>query len=418
MRAINTQVVIVGAGPGGLLLSHLLHIQGIHSVVLEVRSREYAEQRVRAGLLEQGTVDLLRQAGLAARLDRQGLVHDGLVLRFDGSQHRIPFGDLTGWTTCMYGQQEVVKDLIAARLADGGQVHFGVPDVTVRDVTSKALVTCTIDGGPAEVAGDFLAGCDGYHGVCRRSIPSGELTVYQHDYPFAWLGILAQAPPSNAELVYAAHERGFALHSMRSPAVSRLYLQVSRGETLNEWPDERIWEELGRRLAADGEQTIVRGPVTSRGITQMRSFVAEPIQHRRLFLAGDAAHIVPPSAAKGLNLAVSDVRLLAAAFGAWYEDKDREPLDDYSRTCLRAVWQAQEFSALMTALLHRDDGGYQERLRIARLRELVSSNATAVAFAEGYVGLSRRAVLGGWRPIRGLPPMRERAAAQPHAAAR
>lgn len=405
MRRIRTQVVIVGAGPGGLLLSHLLHMQGIDSVVLELRSRDYVEQRVRAGLLEQGTVDLLRQVGLGGRLDQQGLLHDGFVLRFDGGQYRVPFGDLTGWATCMYSQQKVVADLIDARLAAGGQVYFGVPDVTVLDLTSEVLVTCTLDDGPAEIHGDFLAGCDGFHGVCRGYVPARELTVFEHEYPFGWLGILAQVPPSNPELVYAAHQRGFALHSMRSPTVSRLYLQVSRDETLEQWPDDRIWEELGIRLAVDGEVTIARGPVTARGITQMRSFVAEPMQYRRLFLAGDAAHIVPPSAAKGLNLAVSDVRLLGAAFGAWYGDKDREPLDDYSRTCLRAVWQAQEFSELMTALLHSHHGDYQDRLRSARLRELVTSGATAMAFAEGYVGLSRHALLGDLEKIRHLHPV-------------
>ena len=411
MRTIRTQVVIVGAGPAGLLLSHLLHLHGTDSVVLELRSREHVEQRVRAGLLEHGTVNLIRQAGLAGRLDRQGLVHDGLLLRFDGGQYRIPFGDLTGWTTTMYGQQEVVKDLIAARLADGGQVYFGVPDVTVAEVTSQAVVTCTLDDGPVEIRGDFLAGCDGFHGVCRRSVPARELTAFQHDYPFAWLGILAQAPPANAELVYAAHQRGFALHSMRSPTVSRLYLQVSRDETLEQWSDDRIWAELNIRLAVDGGETVVRGPITARSITQMRSFVVEPMQYRRLFLVGDAAHIVPPSAAKGLNLAVSDVRLLAGAFGAWYEEKDRGPLDDYSRTCLRAVWQAQEFSALMTALLHRDPVGYHDRLRTARLRELVTSHATALAFAEGYVGLSRHAMLRGARTARGLRPVPDPAVA-------
>jgi p-hydroxybenzoate 3-monooxygenase len=410
MRTISTQVVIVGAGPAGLLLSHLLHQQGIDSVVLEVRSREYVEQRVRAGLLEHGTVDVLRQAGLAGRLDRQGLVHGGLLLRFDGGQHRIPFGDLTGWTTTMYGQQEVVKDLIAARLADAGQVHFGVADVTVRDVASRAVVTGTLDDGPVQVEGDFLAGCDGFHGVCRQSVPAGQLTSFQHDYPFGWLGILAQAPPANTELVYAAHQRGFALHSMRSPTVSRLYLQVSRDETLDQWSDDRIWAELGIRLAVDGGETIIQGPITGRSITQMRSLVVEPMQYRRLFLVGDAAHIVPPSAAKGLNLAVSDVRQLADAFGAWYDDGDRAPLDDYSRTCLPTVWQAQEFSELMTALLHSGPGGYQDRLRIARLRELVTSHATALSFAEGYVGLSRHALLGGEPAMRGLRPVPDRIA--------
>lgn len=407
MRTSHTQVVIVGAGPGGLLLSHLLYLHGIDSVVLELRSREHVEQRVRAGLLEHGTVSLLREAGLAERLDREGLVHHGLELRFDGGQHRIRFSALTGWTTCMYGQQEVVKDLIAARLRAGGQVHFGVADVAVRDLgTDQPRVTCTLDGGPAEFTGDFVAGCDGFHGVCRRSIPAGVLTEYQHVYPFAWLGILALAPPSSPELIYAVHERGFALQSMRSPSVSRLYLQVSADETLDQWPDEKIWAELLARLALDSGEPLAEGPITARSITAMRSFVVEPMQYRRLFLAGDAAHIVPPSAAKGLNLAVSDVRLLAAAFRAWYREKNRDLLDDYSRACLRAVWQGQEFSALMTSLLHRFPGedSYQTRLRRARLHDLVSSPAVAAAFAEGYVGLSRLAVTSYPRTLAGRDP--------------
>jgi p-hydroxybenzoate 3-monooxygenase len=408
MRTLRTQVLIIGAGPGGLLLSHLLHMNGIGSIVLERRSRAYVEQRVRAGLLEHGTVSLLRAAGLADRLDREGLVHHGFELRFDGGQHRIPFTELTGWTTCMYGQQEVVKDLISARLLVGGQVHFGVDDVALRDLeTGMPKVTCTLDGSPAEITGDFVAGCDGFHGVCRSAIPAGVLSEYQHVYPFAWLGILAQAPPSSPELIYAVHERGFALHSMRSPAVSRLYLQVSPDETLDMWPDERIWGELRVRLALDSGEKLAKGPITARNITSMRSFVVEPMQYHRLFLAGDAAHIVPPSAAKGLNLAVSDVWLLAAAFCAWYQENNRDLLDDYSRSCLRAVWQGQEFSALMTSLLHRFPGqdAYQARLRRARLHDLVSSRAVATAFAEGYVGLSRPAITGHVGALPGLDPV-------------
>jgi p-hydroxybenzoate 3-monooxygenase len=379
-------VVIVGAGPSGLLLSHLLARRGVGSIVLERRSREYVEQRVRAGLLEQGTVDLLREAGLADRLDREGLVHEGFELRFDGHQHRLPFTELTGWTTCMYGQQEVVKDLIRAREAAGGQLHFGVDDVTPLDVETDApRVRCTIDGGAVEISGDFIAGCDGFHGVCREGIPAAALTTYEHAYPFAWLGILAAVPPSTDELIYAVHERGFALHSMRSPAISRLYLQVGPAEPLAEWPDERIWTELRIRFSLGGRQVLNEGPILSRSVTDMRSFVVEPMHYKRLFLAGDAAHIVPPSAAKGLNLAVGDVRLLAAALTAWYADGRRDLLDGYSRACLAAAWQGQEFSALMTSLLHRFPGedGYAVKLRQARLRDLVT------AFAEHYVGLAR-----------------------------
>jgi p-hydroxybenzoate 3-monooxygenase len=392
MRRLRTQVVIVGAGPSGLLLSHLLARRGVDSIVVERRSREYVEQRVRAGLLEQGTVDLLRGAGLADRLDREGLVHEGFELRFDGSQHRLPFTELTGWTTCMYGQQEVVKDLIKAREAAGGQLYFGVDDVTPLDVETDApRVRCTMQGEPAEIIGDYVAGCDGFHGVCRHSVPPGALVTYEHAYPFAWLGILAAVAPSTEELIYGVHERGFALHSMRSPTISRLYLQVGPAEPLADWPDERIWAELRTRLSLDGREVLNEGPILSRSVTAMRSFVVEPMQYRRLFLVGDAAHIVPPSAAKGLNLAVGDVRFLAAAFSAWYADGSRKLLDGYSRACLAAVWQGQEFSAVMTSLLHRfpHEDRYAVRLRQARLRDLVTSRAAATAFAENYVGLAR-----------------------------
>ena len=397
MRSLRTQVVIVGAGPSGLLLSHLLSLRGIDSVVLERRSRAHVEQRVRAGLLEQSTVDLLREAGLAGRLDREGLVHEGFELYFDGAQHRVPFTELTGWTTCMYGQQEVVKDLIAARESAGGQVHFGIEDATPLDVGGDApRVRCTLEGEAIEIAGDFIAGCDGFHGVCRHSVPPGALTIYEHVYPFAWLGILAAVAPSTEELIYAVHERGFALHSMRSPTISRLYLQVGPAEPLEAWPDERIWSELRTRFALTDGKVLNDGPILSRGVTAMRSFVVEPMQYGRLFLVGDAAHIVPPSAAKGLNLAVADVRVLAAAFIAWYATGDRELLDGYSRTCLASVWQGQEFSAFMTALLHPFPGEdhYAAKLRRARLRDLVTSRAAATAFAESYVGLARARLTG------------------------
>jgi len=397
MRRLRTQVAIVGAGPSGLLLSHLLALRGIDSIVLEQRSRDYVEQRVRAGLLEQGTVDLLREAGLADRLDREGLVHEGFELRFDGSQHRLPFTELTGWTTCMYGQQEMVKDLIRAREAAGGQVHFSVDDVAPRDVaTTCPRVRCTIAGDAVEIAADFIAGCDGFHGVCRQTIPAGAVTTYEHVYPFAWLGILAAVPPSTVELLYAVHERGFALHSMRSPAISRLYLQVAPAEPLADWPDHRIWAELRTRFALDGEEALNEGPILSRSVTEMRSFAMEPMQYGRLFLAGDAAHIVPPSAAKGLNLAAADVRVLAAALTVWYAEGRPDLLEGYSRVCLAAMWQGQEFSAVMTSLLHRfpDEDRYAVKLRQARLRDLVTSRAAATAFAEQYVGLARTRLTG------------------------
>ncbi len=406
MRRLRTQVVIVGAGPSGLLLSHLLARRGVDSVVIERRTREYVEQRVRAGLLEQGTVDVLRDAGLADRLDREGLVHEGFELRFDGGQHRVPFTELTGWTTCMYGQQEVVKDLIRAREAAGGQLYFGITDVAPLDVETDApRVRCTVDGKPMEIAGDFVAGCDGFHGICRHSVPAGTFTTYEHTYPFAWLGILAEVAPSTEELIYGVHERGFALHSMRSPTISRLYLQVAPAESLADWPDHRIWAELRTRLALDGQEGLNEGPILSRGVTEMRSFVLEPMQYGRLFLAGDAAHIVPPSAAKGLNLAVADVGLLAAALTAWYANGSWELLDGYSRDCLAAVWQGQEFSALMTSLLHRFPGEdpYAVKLRRARLWELVVSRAAATAFAEQYVGLARARLTP---PARGESPLR------------
>jgi len=292
----------------------------------------------------------------------------------------------------MYGQQEVVKDLIRAREAAGAQLHFGIEDVTPMDMeTDTPRICCTIDGGAVEIVGDFIAGCDGFHGVCRQVIPPGVLTTYDHVYPFAWLGILAAVAPSTEELIYAVHERGFALHSMRSPTISRLYLQVGHDESLDAWPDERIWAELETRFSLDGGKILTQGPIISRSITAMRSFVVEPMQHGRLFLVGDAAHIVPPSAAKGLNLAVADVQRLTRALASWYADGNRERLDAYSRACLAAVWQGQEFSALMTHLLHPFPGedSYAAKLRTARLRDLVTSKATATAFSEHYVGFAR-----------------------------
>ena len=318
---LRTQVGIVGAGPAGLVLAHLLKRAGIDSVVLENRSRDYVEQRVRAGVLEQGTVDLLDELGLAERLHREGLVHHGIELRFDGRRHRIPLTELTGGRAItVYGQQELVKDLIAARLAAGDPVVFEVEDVRLADLgTDRPRVHFRAAGGGArELACDFVAGCDGFHGVSRPAIPAGALRVFQRNYPFAWLGILAAVAPSTDELIYARHERGFALHSLRSPEVSRLYIQVDPDEEIARWPDERIWEELRVRLATDDGWVLRDGPVLEKSIAVHHSFVVEPMQHGRLFLAGDAAHIVPPTGAKGLNLAVADVRVLARALDRWY----------------------------------------------------------------------------------------------------
>ena len=381
---MRTQVGIVGAGPAGLTLSLLLAQRGIDSIVLEARHRAYVEQRVRAGLLEQNTVDVLRQLGVGERLDREGLVHHGIYLRRQGKVQHIPMSELTGRHVTIYGQQEVVKDLIDARLSAGGALLFEVGDVAVHDLESEApRITYTHEGESCELACDVVAGCDGFHGVCRPSIPGGVLTEHEYTYPFSWLGILAEAPPSTDELIYAWHEHGFALHSMRSATVSRLYLQVPNEESLDNWPDEAIWAELERRI---GE--INRGPIFDKGITPMRSFVCEPMRHGRLFLAGDAAHIVPPTGAKGLNLAVNDVRLLAAALADFYRIGSTTKLDNYSGTALRRVWRAQDFSNYMTQLLHDlGQGTFQRRLQLARLEYVERSEAAARSLAENYVGL-------------------------------
>ncbi|AXK33730.1 4-hydroxybenzoate 3-monooxygenase [Streptomyces armeniacus] len=393
MNRLRTQVAIVGAGPAGLLLSHLLHQQGVESVVLERRSRQYVEQRVRAGLLEHGSVQVLRDAGLAGRLDRQALHHDGLELRVDGQRHRLNVTRLAGCSTYVYGQQELVKDLIAAREEAGGQIWFEVDDVVPElSHDGPSTVRCTLDGQPTEISCDFVAGCDGFHGVTRPSIPEGHLTTYDRTYPSAWLGVLAAAPPASEELVYAVHERGFALASMRSPEVSRLYLQVEEGDSVDNWPDDRIWKELHARLSVTGEAELTEGPILEKSVVALRSFVAEPMQHGPLFLAGDAAHIVPPTAAKGLNLAVEDVTVLSEAFHAWYSDGDRALLDGYSDRRLPSIWEAEEFSDWMAGLLHRPPEGdrYGARLQRARLDAVVNSPASGRQFAERYVGLARQ----------------------------
>jgi p-hydroxybenzoate 3-monooxygenase len=391
---MRTQVGIVGAGPAGLVLAHLLARAGIDAVVLENQSRSYIEQRVRAGVLEQTTVDLLHEIGLAERLDREGMVHHGLELRFGGRGHRIPLSELTGGRAItVYGQQEVVKDLVRARLESGGELLFEVEDVTLHDLdTDQPAIRFRHGGQARELRCDVVAGCDGFHGVCRPSVPAAVLTSYEREYPFAWLGILAAAPPSSEELIYCSSDRGFALHSMRSPEVTRLYLQCAPDDDVANWPDERIWEELRARFATDDGWKLADGQVLEKGITALRSFVVEPMQYRRLYLAGDAAHIVPATGAKGLNLAVADVRVLAEALDEWYRAGRTDLLDGYSATCLRRVWRVQQFSWWMTSMLHLfpdDRGGFERRLQLSQLAYVCSSRAAATSLAENYVGLER-----------------------------
>jgi p-hydroxybenzoate 3-monooxygenase len=390
---MRTQVAIVGAGPAGLVLGQLLHQTGIESVMLEARSREYVEERVRAGVLEQGTVDLLGEIGVDGRLRREGIVHHGVELRFQGEGHRIALSDLTnGRAITIYGQQEVVKDLIAARLETGQELHFEVAEVSVQGFEDgRPLVRYLDDFGDSHgLECDFIAGCDGFHGTCRPSIPDGVLTVFEHEYPFAWLGILARVAPSSEELIYCNHEAGFALHSLRSRQLTRLYLQCPPTEEIESWPDERIWEELQRRFQTVDGWKLNQGPVIEKGITPMRSFVVEPMQCGRLFLAGDAAHIVPPTGAKGLNLAVHDVKVLAAAIERFYRDGDETRLEAYSETCLRRVWRVQHFSQWMTSMFHRHPSGdaFDRRLQLAQLEYVTRSKAAATTLAENYVGLA------------------------------
>ncbi len=390
-RSIRTQVGIVGAGPAGLTLSHLLHLRGVDSVVIEACSREHVEERVRAGVLEQNTVDLLTETGVGERMKREGLVHFGIELRFAGRGHRIDFKELTGGKgVTIFAQAEVVKDLINARAAAGGRVYFEVANTRVLDFEGpNPKIRFEKDGEPCEIACEFIAGCDGFHGVCRQSIPAGALTVFERIYPFGWLGILAQAPPSSEELIYCLHERGFALHSMRSPQITRLYLQCAPDENLANWPDARIWDELQARFATRNGWVLTRGTILQKGVTGMRSFVVEPMRYGNLFLAGDAAHIVPPTGAKGLNLAVADVSVLARALGEYYSSGRRDLLQAYSETCLRRVWKVQRFSWWMTSMLHLFDGDnpFDQRRQIAELDYVTSSRAAAQSLAENYVGL-------------------------------
>jgi p-hydroxybenzoate 3-monooxygenase len=387
---MRTQVAIIGAGPAGLVLSHLLALESIESVILESRSRAYVERRVRAGVLEQGTVDLLCDTGVGERLLREGLVHHGIIISDNGHRHRIALSDLAGGrAVTIYGQQEVVKDLIQSRLAAGTVIHFEVTDVRPMDLDSMSpVVRYRKDGIEQELVCDFVAGCDGSQGVSRASVPKGVFTAYEREHPFAWLGILAAVAPSTDELIYARHERGFALHSLRSAEISRLYIQIDPQEEMASWPDDRVWEELSIRLATDG-WTLNDGPVLEKTIALHRSIVVEPMQYGRLFLAGDAAHIVPPSGAKGLNLAVADVRALAQGLVHFYRTGENRWLERYTERCLRRVWRVQQFSTWMSMLLHRLPGAddFQERLVRAELAWLRQSEAAARSLAENYVGL-------------------------------
>jgi len=389
---VRTQVGIVGAGPAGLMLGHLLQRAGIETVILEARSREYVEKRIRAGVLEQGTIDLLDESGAGERMRREGLLHHGIELRFDRRGHRIPLSDLTGGRAVMiYGQTEIVKDLIEARLATDSPLLFEADTLGLEDLeTGAPRIRYRHEDAEDELRCDVIAGCDGFHGVCRRAVPEDVITVREREYPFGWLGILAEVPPSTEELIYAFHaERGFALHSLRSLELSRLYIQVEPDDDIGNWSDERIWEELHARFATDDGWQLNEGPVLEKGITPMRSFVAEPMRHGRLFLAGDAAHIVPPTGAKGLNLAVADVRVLAEALEGFFARGDESGLDAYSDTALRRVWRAEHFSWWMTSMLHRapDPDPFAAALQRAQLEYVTSSEAAATTLAENYVGL-------------------------------
>jgi p-hydroxybenzoate 3-monooxygenase len=383
-------VAVVGAGPAGLLLGHLLHRKGIDAVILEARSRDYVEARLRAGALEQGSAEVLRDAGVGERMDREGLVHGGIYLCFEGARHHIPMSELTGGRSVMiYGQTEVVKDLITARLSYDAPLRFGCSDVSVHGLDgAQPTVRYQHDGGERELRCEIIAGCDGFHGICRPSVPPGVMTVWEREYPFGWLGILAEVAPSTDELIYAYHERGFALHSMRSPQISRLYVQVAPDEDVANWSDRRVWDELQARLGSDGFE-LMEGPVLEKSITPMRSFVAAPMRYGNMFLAGDAAHIVPPTGAKGLNLAFADVIVLAQALDERFSTGSPAGLDQYSDRCLARVWRAQHFSWWMTTMLHIDPGddSYARQLQRSQLQYVCGSKAAATSLAENYVGL-------------------------------
>jgi p-hydroxybenzoate 3-monooxygenase len=390
-KKLRTQVGIVGAGPAGLLLSHLLHLRGVESLVIESQTRQHVEGRIRAGVLEQGTVDLLNETGVGDRMRREGLVHHGIELRFNGRGHRIDLHKLTGGRAItVYSQHEVVKDLIAARLEAGGLIFFDAGQAAIHGFAGESpRIDFQHAGEEYEIACDFIGGCDGFRGICRPAVPNGVLRTYEKVYPFGWLGILAEAAPASHELIYSNHERGFALLSMRTPQISRVYLQCRPDEDVSAWPDRAIWDELHRRFATVGGFRLNEGPILQKGVTAMRSFVVEPMQWGRLFLAGDAAHIVPPTGAKGLNLAVADVRILANAIACWYLSGATDLLTRYSEICLRRVWRAQHFSWWMTSMLHRFEGGdgFDYRRQLAELDHVTTSRAAATSLAENYAGL-------------------------------
>jgi len=387
---MRTQVVIIGAGPAGLLLGQLLHKHGIDNVILERQTGEYVLGRVRAGVIEQGTMDLLDAAGVGARMREDGLVHEGVQICVNGVRHRISFKDLTGKTVMVYGQTEITKDLMDGRAAAGVPTIYAAHDVNLHDVFGdRPRVTYRVDGRSHEIACDFVAGCDGFHGISRKSVPPSAITPHERVYPLGWLGVLSETPPVSEELIYVRHPRGFALCSMRSPTRSRYYIQCSLAEDTDAWPDERFWEELKPRLDTEARERLVTGPSIEKSIAPLRSFVAEPMRFGRLFLAGDAAHIVPPTGAKGLNLAASDVRYLSLALVEYYFEKSRAGLDHYSERALARVWKAERFSWWMTTLLHQiSENSFDQRLQIAELDYLFHSKAAATAFAENYVGLS------------------------------
>lgn len=387
---IRTQVCIIGAGPSGLLLSQLLAIAGIDTVVLDRKDRAYIEGRIRAGVLEQGTVDALEEAGVAGRLHREGLPHEGFELAFDGDRHRIDIKSLTGKKVTVYGQTEVTKDLFDRRHAEGQNFYFNVDDVAPTDLKSaQPAVHFTHGGKKVVVACDYIAGCDGFHGISRKSIPAEVLRTFERVYPFGWLGIMVEKPPVSHELIYANHARGFALASMRSATRSRYYVQCDADDDTSNWPDDRFWEELALRLGPDAADTLQTGPSFEKSIAPLRSFVAEPMRHGNLFLVGDAAHIVPPTGAKGLNLAVADVRILARALTAHYHDGNDSHIDTYSETVLRRVWKVERFSWQLSTLMHQfpENSPFEKRMQRAEFDYLVSSETAARAIAENYVGL-------------------------------
>lgn len=387
---MRTQVAIIGAGPSGLLLSQILHQAGIDTVVLERRSLDYVLGRIRAGLLEQGTVEMLRKAGVGARLDREGLVHDGAELCVDGVRHRIDFTELTGKQVTIYGQTEVTKDLVEARRAADAKLIYEAEDVALHDFDGdKPYVTYRKDGVEHRLDCDYIAGCDGYHGVSRASAPQDVLKTYERVYPFAWLGVLSETRPVSEELIYSRHERGFALFTMRSMTRSRYYLQVPADEQIEAWPDDRFWDELRRRVDAEAAESLITGPTIEKSVAPLRSFVAEPLRFGRMFLVGDSAHIVPPTGAKGLNLAASDVHYLSRALIDHYDGGSTTLLDSYSQDALARVWKAERFSWWMTNLLHTfpEASDFERKMQLAELDYVTSSKVGAAALAENYVGL-------------------------------